>query len=349
MKSRTYPKLKLIRVATFLHIIQSLCQWVLILVKLKSSRFMSDSSIENGYRSTWPEDISFNIHLGFCLQGTLCLTLRIYGLFFYLTILASYLHPENTSVILEQQDYFQFFHCFTTILGWQKYFANLLPTKLKLSIWWHIYLSSFVLDDQFKSTSFAFDKWYYGIESVSTRSTSHQYHQTIRIPYSVQILAGVTIIALAIWGHKKALDVSVPLSAAKVLRKATQQHAYIEYARTRSPLQFTTATMAWSVNPVQSLILIHNENLATSYVDGRTPTFQPILPAAVANTIRHPRHLLTMLGLSSENDPSKPPPDTSISVRSSFEKIRLRVRPPFCQLGQTMKCCPKPSTPLWWW
>ena len=40
-----------------------------------------------------------------------------------------------------------------------------------------------------------------------------------------------------------------------------------------------------------------------------------------------------MFGLSSENDPSRPPPDTSISAHSSFEKIRLRVRPPCCQLS----------------
>ena len=107
----------------------------------------------------------------------------------------------------------------------------------------------------------------------------------------IGILAGVTIIGLAIWRHKKALEVSAPLRAAKVLRKATQQDAYIEYARKRSPppsammpspppppatitavnespasmgflpthyptpihnslLQFTTATMVWSVNPV---------------------------------------------------------------------------------------------------
>ena len=114
-----------------------------------------------------------------------------------------------------------------------------------------------------------------------------------------------------------------------------------------SLLQFTTATMAWSANPVQSLILIHNENLATSYADDRMLTLQPILPAAAANTIRHPRHLLTMLGLSLESDPSKPPTDMSICVRSSFVKIRLQVRPPCCQLRQTMKCRPKPSTPLW--
>ena len=48
------------------------------------------------------------------------------------------------------------------------------------------------------------------------------------------IIARITIFALAIWQHKKALDVSAPLRAAKVLQKATQQDAYIQYARTRS-------------------------------------------------------------------------------------------------------------------
>ena len=52
-----------------------------------------------------------------------------------------------------------------------------------------------------------------------------------------------------------------------------------------SLVQFTTATMAWSANPIPSLINIHNENLATSYAVGRTLTSQPILPAAAANTL----------------------------------------------------------------
>ena len=55
----------------------------------------------------------------------------------------------------------------------------------------------------------------------------------------IGIIAGVSIIALAIWRHEKALDVSTPSRAAKVLRKATQD-AYIEYARTRSPPPTTT-------------------------------------------------------------------------------------------------------------
>ena len=58
----------------------------------------------------------------------------------------------------------------------------------------------------------------------------------------IGIIAGVLIIALAIWQHKKTLDVSAPLRAAKVLQKATQQDAYIEYARTRSPPPPTTTT-----------------------------------------------------------------------------------------------------------
>ena len=163
---------------------------------------------------------------------------------------------------------------------------------------------------------------------------------------------------------------------AKVLRKATQQDAYIEYERTRSPppttttipppppsfstfnesagtmgfflliilsiyttaiwcllskpictslFQFTIATMVWSANPIQSIILLHNENMATSCQDGRMLNLQPILPAAAASTYRRPRHLLTMLGLSQENDLSEIPPDTSICARSSFEKICLRI------------------------
>ena len=57
----------------------------------------------------------------------------------------------------------------------------------------------------------------------------------------IGIIASVSIIAMAIWRHKKALDVSAPLRAAKVLRKETQQDiAYIENARTRSPPPPTT-------------------------------------------------------------------------------------------------------------
>ena len=59
----------------------------------------------------------------------------------------------------------------------------------------------------------------------------------------IGIIAGVTILALANWRHKKALDVSAPLHAAKVLSKATQQDAYIEYARTQSPQPTTTTTI----------------------------------------------------------------------------------------------------------
>ena len=66
-----------------------------------------------------------------------------------------------------------------------------------------------------------------------------------------------------------------------------------------SLLQFTTATMVWSVNPVQSLILIHNENLATSYADGRTLTSQP-KPCRCSKHIMTPSppayHVRTVLG-----------------------------------------------------
>ena len=80
----------------------------------------------------------------------------------------------------------------------------------------------------------------------------------------IGILDGVTIIALAIWRHKKALEVSAPLHAAKVLRKATQQDAYIEYARTRSPPP--TATMPSPPPPPPpppATISAVNENPAT--------------------------------------------------------------------------------------
>ena len=59
----------------------------------------------------------------------------------------------------------------------------------------------------------------------------------------IGIIAGVTIFALAIWRHNKALDVSAPLCAAKVLRKSTQQDANIEYTRTRSPQPTSPTTI----------------------------------------------------------------------------------------------------------
>ena len=75
----------------------------------------------------------------------------------------------------------------------------------------------------------------------------------------IGIIAGVTIFALAIWRHKKALNVSAPLCAAKVLRKATQQDAYIEYARTRSPQPTSPTTI-----PPQAPTFSHvNENSGT--------------------------------------------------------------------------------------
>ena len=153
----------------------------------------------------------------------------------------------------------------------------------------------------------------------------------------IGIIAGVSIIALAIWRHKKALDVSAPLRAAQVLRKAAQQdsavnmpgpdhhrqqprchHRRLHQRRllpsTRtleqwafflliilplyttiiwcllsrpirtSLLQFTMETMVWLANPIPSIMRLHNENMATSYADGRTLTSQPILPASLQQT-----------------------------------------------------------------
>ena len=82
-----------------------------------------------------------------------------------------------------------------------------------------------------------------------------------------------------------------------------------------SLFQLLMATMVWSDLPIRSITQLHIGNMATSYAEGRTLTLQPILPAATASTLRHPGHLLTMLGLSKESDLLKPPPDTSICAR----------------------------------
>ena len=83
------------------------------------------------------------------------------------------------------------------------------------------------------------------VQQVVNTIKQFGYHPTTVFKFFVVIgiIAGVTICALAIWRHKKALDVSAPLRAAKVLRKATQQDAHIEYTRTRSPQLTTPATM----------------------------------------------------------------------------------------------------------
>ena len=94
----------------------------------------------------------------------------------------------------------------------------------------------------------------------------------------IGIIAGVTIFALAIWRHKTALDVSAPLRAAKVLGKATQQDAYIEYARTRSP-QPTLPTTILPQAPTFSHV---NENSGAMGVlhAGYTPNLHhgPLVP-----------------------------------------------------------------------
>ena len=86
---------------------------------------------------------------------------------------------------------------------------------------------------------------YAPVQQVVNTNEQFGYHPATKFKFFVGIgfIAGVTIFALAIWRHKKALDVSVPLCVAKVLRKAMQQDAYIEYARTRSPQLTTPATM----------------------------------------------------------------------------------------------------------
>ena len=87
----------------------------------------------------------------------------------------------------------------------------------------------------------------------------------------IGIITGVTIIALAILRHKKALDVSAQLRAAKVLRKATHQDAYIEYAQTRSPPP-TTTMLPPPPPPPPPLFASVNENVGTK---GFLPTHYP--------------------------------------------------------------------------
>ena len=57
------------------------------------------------------------------------------------------------------------------------------------------------------------------------------YHPATVFKFCV-VISIIAILGLAIWRHKKALYVSAPLRASRVLRKATQQDAYIKYART---------------------------------------------------------------------------------------------------------------------
>ena len=75
------------------------------------------------------------------------------------------------------------------------------------------------------------------VQQVVNTFEQFRYHPATVFKFFViiGIIAGVTIFALASWSHKKALDVSAPLCAPKVLRKATQQDAYIEYFQTKSP------------------------------------------------------------------------------------------------------------------
>ena len=63
----------------------------------------------NGFRSTWHEDNSFSFPAGVFLRGFLLFFLGIYGLHFYLTLLAISFNPIHSSTILKQQDYFQHF------------------------------------------------------------------------------------------------------------------------------------------------------------------------------------------------------------------------------------------------
>ena len=99
------------------------------------------------------------------------------------------------------------------------------------------------------------------VQQVVNTIEQFGYHPATVLKF-IGIIAGVTILALAIWRHKKVLYISTPLCAAKVLCKATQQDAYIEYARTRSPPP-TTTTMPPPPPPSFSTV---NENAGTMWV-----------------------------------------------------------------------------------
>ena len=134
------------------------------------------------------------------------------------------------------------------MLGWHKYFVTLLPTKIVLfhflygDTHFHHRTSPLSHPNHHHTT------WITLIMGSSQSAPVRQVVNTIeqfgyhpatvfKFFIVIGIIAGVAIITLAIWRHKKALDDSAPLRAAKVLQKATQQDAYIEYARTHSPPQ----------------------------------------------------------------------------------------------------------------
>ena len=80
----------------------------------------------------------------------------------------------------------------------------------------------------------------------------------------IGIISGITILGLAVLRHKKALDVSAPLRAAKVLHKATQQDAYIESLQPNysAPISPTLKTFTHiQENPGTMGLLPHNFNV----------------------------------------------------------------------------------------
>ena len=118
------------------------------------------------------------------------------------------------------------------------------------------------------------------VQQVVNTIEQFVYHPATMFKFFVVITTGGTIFALAIWRHKKALDVSAPICAAKVLRKATQEDAYIEYARTRSPQPTMPATMPPHINENPGTVglfptgyhtyihtYIHTHRLTVLYID----------------------------------------------------------------------------------
>ena len=190
---------------------------------------MSDYSIENDDKSmSHKHGFASNISLGIYVNGLVSLTLTLYSIF-YLMFLASLTHEENN--LLSNNPWLsQVLHNPFT------YLISVFPFLSWSPFTWLFASQS---TDQFCSFVFT-GLWFLSFNMGSSQSAPVQqvvntieqfgYHpaRVFKFFVVIGIIANVTIFALAIWRHKKALDVSASLRAAKAIRKATQQDAYIE-------------------------------------------------------------------------------------------------------------------------
>ena len=132
------------------------------------------------------------------------------------------------------------------------------------------------------------------VQQVVNTIKQFGYHPATVFFVVVGIVACLTIFALAIWRHKKALDVSAPLRAAKVLRKATQQDAYIKYAQIRLPQP--TALPA-PIPPSVPTFSHVNENLGTMGIlhSGCPP---PLHHSAIVPPLKTYSHQLLLFSMA---------------------------------------------------